>query len=137
MFEIQNYLKNIGLISSDKNEKLSAIYKTTKHLRCNTDDIIDHLSTKTIIYFDYYISHDGYDEFGPKSNIYHLFFITDEDKLYHYSYEDWFYGVNPIRLEKSFDLHEDQKDLIEYSFFDYLDDSQELFENIKIKNGSR
>ncbi len=134
MFEIQNYLENIGLISSDENKKLPRIYKTTKHLRCNTDDIINHLSTKTIIYFNYYISHDGYDELGPKSDIYNLFFITNEDKLYHYLYEDCFYGVNPIRLVKSFDLYEEQKELMEYSFFDSLDDAQKIFEYIKSKN---
>ena len=39
------------------------------------------------------LDHDGFDEYGPKSNLWSLFIIVKEDDkftLYEYYYEDWF-----------------------------------------------
>lgn len=129
-------LKEIGLIHSEKYDNSR---KTKKYSRCNNEEIIEQMSTKNILYYYYYISHDGYDELGPKSNIYNLFFITDEDKLYHYSYEDWFCGVNPISFIKCFDLYEEQQKLTEYCFLNYLpsDEREEIIQYVNLKNSSR
>ncbi len=139
--------------------------------RCNNDDISDTLCNKNICYFDYSISHDGYDEDGPKSDLYDLFFITkernvdyecincgnpyfdiyrgtkyctsceehidinhiedDEDNdeieyfyvFYHYRFEDWFYGNNPIQLINRFDSNNCNKEkIINYAFLRNLDE---------------
>lgn len=48
---------------------------------------------KEIILIKECLDHDGYDKYGPKSNLWSLFIIKKEDDnfiLYEYYYEDWF-----------------------------------------------
>lgn len=48
----------------------------------------------TILYKNEVLTHDGYDDFGPESNIYDLYLVVKNDKnqidYYHYNMENWF-----------------------------------------------
>ena len=48
----------------------------------------------TILYNNEVLTHDGYDSFGPESNIYDLYLVVKNDKnqydYYHFHMEDWF-----------------------------------------------
>ena len=48
---------------------------------------------KNIVFIGEYLSHDGYDSLGPKSDLWDLFIIEDTGKnfiLYEYYWENWF-----------------------------------------------
>jgi hypothetical protein len=47
------------------------------------------------------LSHDGYDNYGPESDIWDLFIIDDKYMLYHYHWENWFTTEKP---EKKYEL---------------------------------
>lgn len=58
----------------------------------NIFDTID-ISEKVVAHLEE-ISHDGYSQDGPQTNIWDLFFITLKDKyyiFYYYQWEDWFH----------------------------------------------
>lgn len=55
---------------------------------------------KNIAFIDEYLSHDGYDRFGPKSYLWDLYIVEDinnEFYFYDYHWENWF---------SKFDSHE-------------------------------
>jgi hypothetical protein len=62
-----------------------------------TDEALDILNkkfkNKNIIYLKEELSHDGYDKYGPKSNLWDLSIIIeldDEYIFYDYHWENWF-----------------------------------------------
>ncbi len=80
-YTIQRCLENAGLLRSSNENNMNRNFQTNKHKRCNSENIIDEMCIKNIVYFDYCISHDGYDEDGPESDLYDLFFITKERNI--------------------------------------------------------
>ena len=55
------------------------------------------LSNKEILWMSMKVDHDGYDNYGPESNLVSLYIITKENDTYDYYmfyYEDWFNGTN-------------------------------------------
>ena len=59
----------------------------------NNEYIKSHLKNK-IIYSKLYISHDGYDEFGPESTLYDLYILDEKYNLFIFHSEDWYYHLN-------------------------------------------
>ena len=64
-----------------------------------------------------YLDHDGFDEYGPKSNLWSLFIIVKEDDkfiLYEYYYEDWFskYYIDDYELLNKKNLNKNILDFI-------------------------
>jgi len=52
-----------------------------------------YFNDKNIIYAKEILEHDGYDKYGPDSNLWTLYIIIKEDNdyiLHTYYYEDWF-----------------------------------------------
>ena len=55
--------------------------------------ILSYFRKKNIIYSEEMLSHDGYDEFGPESNLWNLYIVVEINNdyiFYHYHWEDWF-----------------------------------------------
>jgi hypothetical protein len=55
--------------------------------------IKNDFDNKNIVFIGEYLSHDGYDRFGPKSNLWDLFIIEDNGTnfiFYEYYWENWF-----------------------------------------------
>ena len=82
-------------------------YFTNKNLSYDATSLIDnYLSNKNIILAVEYLTHDGYDKYGPESNLWDLYIIEDisynEFIIYNYHWEDWFRSNNCE--EKEFDL---------------------------------
>lgn len=51
-----------------------------------------YFNDKNVIYTKEILEHDGYDEYGPESNLWTLYIIIKENNdyiLYRYYYEDW------------------------------------------------
>ena len=85
-------------------KKDTIYYKKNKTL---IDAFIEN--KKEIIWINIKIDHDGYDKYGPESNLVSCFLITKEDDKYHYymyHYEDWFDGYNEEYELYSHDLLE-------------------------------
>ena len=65
-----------------------------KSITCYAEDIIKNdFFNKDIIFIEEYLSHDGYDRYGPKSNILDLFIIEKIDNSYifnNYHLEKWY-----------------------------------------------
>ncbi len=94
------HLSKIGKLKEDViSEKIDLeIQKSEYEKTCpNADDekIRQYFSDKNIIWITQEINHDGYDIYGPKSNLYDLYFvekIENQNKyaLYHYHTENWY-----------------------------------------------
>lgn len=53
----------------------------------------EHFKEKNVLYVEELLSHDGYDRYGPESNIWSLYiYVVEGDKIneYRYSREVWF-----------------------------------------------
>ncbi len=96
-YSIQEVLQNLGFIYVGYNNP------------CQTNDIIELMSNKNILIYDYYLTHDGYDSEGPQSDLYDIFMVTVEDNKYIYyefHFENWYYSMKEeIQLVKSFELN--------------------------------
>jgi len=82
-------------------------YFSNTNLSYDATSLIDnYLSNKNIITVVEYLGHDGYDKYGPESNLWDLYIIEDisynEFIIYNYHWEDWFRSNNCE--EKEFDL---------------------------------
>ena len=58
-----------------------------------SSNISFNMKNKEIIFIKYKLSHDGYDCYGPQSNIYDINIIIKENNdyiLYNYHKEDWY-----------------------------------------------
>ena len=60
----------------------------------NASKIIESFEKSNIEFVKEIIEHDGYDEYGPESNLYTLYIITKESNktftVYRYYYEYWY-----------------------------------------------
>jgi hypothetical protein len=81
----------------------------TTHKKRLSDNAMIILKTiyknKNIIGLKEDLSHDGYDEFGPKSYIWDLYIVSLEHNIYiyrNYHYENWFAG-DVLRYELIFE----------------------------------
>ena len=74
----------------------------TQSLSTHAKSIIDKYmhskknKSNPIIYFKEELGHDGYDKYGPESNLWDLYIYiinneTDEIIILNYHWEDWFY----------------------------------------------
>ena len=82
---------------------------------------------KNIAFIGEYLSHDGYDRFGPKSNLWDLFIVeecTDNFYFYDYHWENWYTEFD----KKEYELF--KKKNLENCSFDEL--NKILYENEKI-----
>ncbi len=62
-------------------------------LRFNMKVIYRMLKNKKILYVTYDIEHDGYDEDGPESDLYNIYFVVEEDNknvCYIFHVENWY-----------------------------------------------
>ena len=125
---IEEMLKNLGF--------------TNKHRVCKTNNIIEMMKDKNIVLYDYYFTHDGYDEYGPQSDLYDIFVVTYEDNQYifnEFHFEKWHDSLEEIELIKSFVLNKETLQVIKrYSSIPQNDDGKEFLKNMKclIKNNS-
>lgn len=89
---ITNLLLN-DLINGD-------VYTPINNLTRNANYIINNnYIDGEIIWVNEKIDHDGYDKYGPKSNLYDLYIISKKNDTYKYSnyhFEDWFDGMEEI-----------------------------------------
>jgi hypothetical protein len=63
-----------------------------------------YFDDKQIIFVIEVLTHDGYDEYGPQSNLWTLFIITKENNNYifnSYYFEDWYEKREPIQESDS------------------------------------
>jgi hypothetical protein len=72
--------------------------------------ILKSFHTKDALYY-YDVSHDGYDKYGPQSELYDLY-VLENSNVYHYHDEDWFdgnehtfYRVGVKSYKEFFDTH--------------------------------
>ena len=67
----------------------------------------NYLLDKNIIFAVEYMEHDGYDKYGPESNLWDLYIIesipNNDFMIYNYHWEDWFRHKN-FDEEKEFEL---------------------------------
>jgi hypothetical protein len=66
----------------------------------NINKLYEMLKDKDILFADYSVEHDGYDEDGPTSNLYHFYFVVKDNNknvCYTFYVEDW-YSSRPARL---------------------------------------
>ena len=76
-------------------EKINQL--NTQFLSTHAKVIIENKSkSNSIIYVKEYLSHDGYNRFGPESNLWDLYVYIKNEKtneiiIYNYHWEDWFY----------------------------------------------
>ena len=74
-------------------------YFTNTELSFDAKLLIDnYLLDKNIIIAVEYLTHDGYDRYGPESNLWDLYIIEDISNnnfiIYNYHWEDWFRSNN-------------------------------------------
>lgn len=58
-----------------------------------SDFIEETLKNKKVVYCKHYVSHDGYDKHGPKSNLYDYYIIVNENDdyiFYSFHKEQWY-----------------------------------------------
>ena len=79
---IKNREKKYKLIHVLTDEAVAAIKKFAKE-----NKIVEEIKVRETK------CHDGYDKYGPKSNIWNLM-IDYQNKTYRFHREDWFYGEN-------------------------------------------
>ena len=96
-----------------------SIFLKYKDLSNEATAILSYFKYKKIIYLKEELSHDGYDEFGPESNLWDLYIIIESNndyKFYHYHWEDWFIDDNDkYRLyQPNIKLSKTNKDNIGY-----------------------
>ena len=78
-------------------EKLKHLYKFFEHDYLELKVIIENYNIKNIIGINRELEHDGYDSYGPKSNLWDLKIIhIENDKKYLsvWHREDWFTGTD-------------------------------------------
>jgi hypothetical protein len=69
-----------------------------KSISVNADEVIKHdfiKIDKEVLFVKEIIEHDGYDKYGPESDLFTLYIFTKEDNeyvLYRYYYEYWYDG---------------------------------------------
>lgn len=65
----------------------------------NSKEISDIIGHKKIMFMTNTLGHDGYDKYGPQSDLYDVYIFTREDDdyvYYHFHTENWFeYKVFP------------------------------------------
>jgi len=68
----------------------------------NSSFIEKSLKNKNIVYCKYYVSHDGYDRHGPKSNLYdcHIIIRENDEYIFYDFHKEELYG----NREEDFDL---------------------------------
>lgn len=67
----------------------------TKHANIIIKKYLEDKSSTKLIYAEEFISHDGYDKHGPKSDLLDLYIIIKENEVYkvlNYYCENWFDG---------------------------------------------
>ena len=69
------------------------------HISKNAQNILlFHFNDKESILSVEILDHDGYDKYGPESNLWTFYIITKENNqyiLYRYYFEDWYLGYKP------------------------------------------
>jgi len=105
--------ENIGIVTNN----------VTKNATKNAQNILNkYFNEKDIVCFGEILEHDGYDKYGPQSNLWTLYIITkkkDEESLdniyiiYRYYFEDWYEKREPqyendslYELEKEFNIQD-------------------------------
>ena len=88
--------------------ELTQKYFTNKKFSINAESLINnYLLDKNIIIAIEYLAHDGYDKYGPESNLWDIYVVEDisnnEFIIYNYHWEDWFRRNNNCE-EKEFNL---------------------------------
>lgn len=69
--------------------------KYTKHANIIIEKYLDHKFSDKLIYAEEFISHDGYDQYGSKSDLHDLYIIIKDNEVYkvlNYYCENWFDG---------------------------------------------
>ena len=68
-------------------------YQVIKHKVDHKTNIIKkYFNDKNVMYIKEILEHDGYDKYGPESNLWTLYIIIKDNNnyiLYRYYYEDW------------------------------------------------
>lgn len=63
------------------------------NLSNEANNVISYYKNKNIIYFQEMLDHDGYDSYGPESNLWDLDIIIEINNdyiFYNYHWEDWY-----------------------------------------------
>lgn len=90
-----------------KNRELTVTRNSTKNFKDACDKMEKHYENIRIYYQKVFLDHDGYDRYGPESNIWDIIvLIINETKfqLDIWHGEDWFDGDFKFYLEKSIDI---------------------------------
>lgn len=79
------------------------LYAGQTYINCYLNNRLKNFLSKTypnqeILWYYQKVDHDGYDRYGPKSDLCDLYLLTkekDTDKYHylHYYYEDWYDGL--------------------------------------------
>ena len=113
----------------------------TYNITKNAQNILNkYFNDKDIVCVGEILDHDGYDKYGPESNLWTFYIITKEQNIenndniyiiYRYYFEDWFqhhksmcYNDSLYKLEKRFNL----KDIDHYDY-DMLNKFKCVFNN--------
>ena len=95
-----NYnLSDIEIVN--KSEK--TLSKYTKKLSNAAYNVISNFTKNNIIFLQEFLSHDGYNQRGPESNLWDLYIIIEINNdyiFYNYHWEDWFHN----NQKKEYDL---------------------------------
>jgi hypothetical protein len=135
-----------NLVTKDKSRMTSYLtiekvlenldFTNSKYKSCEINDICEIMQNKNIVLYDYYLTHDGYDEYGPKSDLYDIFIVTYEDNqyiFYEFHFENWYDSLKEeIELVKSFILNNESLDEIKnYYSIQHSDSGKEFIQNIE------
>ncbi len=98
---------------------------------CKINNITEMMKDKNILLYDHYLTHDGYDEYGPKSDLFDIFIVTcEEDKyiFYEFHVENWYGSLKEeIELIKSYVLNKENLKIIKKHYFIQNTDSGKQF----------
>jgi len=100
-----------------------------KSISVNADEVIkrDFIDNdKDVVFATQIIEHDGYDRYGPESDLFTLYIFTKEDKeyvLYRYYYEYWYDGN---QQNYDFELKWNVKDISLYDLEKIYDFKSEI-----------
>jgi len=114
-----NYLYKMNSVKEDNTSifENKELYEDTCP-NISIEKIKEYFSDKNIIWIKIEIEHDGYDRYGPQSNLYDLYFIEkvyDKYIFYNYHTENWFDKTNE---HKTFFLY--KKKIVEDIYIEKL-----------------
>lgn len=97
---------NLSDIKEIKETKTVSNYNiNTKKLSDAAYNVLSDFTKNNIIFLQELVSHDGYDRYGPESNLWDLYIIAEINNdyiYYYYHWEDW-YCENQ---DKEYDLYQ-------------------------------